>query len=821
MTINRIDGRNPSAPNDLTEEAVSTPVAPTNLTEQAVSEPLAPTNLTEQAKSDPAAPTNLTEIAASEPLAPSVVSGTAENLLRYSEQFDNAAWTKTAGITVTANSAIAPDGTLTADLIEIDTTNRILSQLATGLPIGVLCTSSVWIKGTLGETLKISAGGVEIVITLDGTFQRITNTQTSASTVFNINTFSSTTARSFLLWGAQVNRGGLAPYLPTTSAARTGTNPIAPSNLTEIAVSEPLAPTNLTEIADSTPLAPVNLTELADAGINRTLSTLFNFNAALGLPDSVTYSRSSSASYIETFEGRLGRYQTRLTNDYVGDVENLAFYSEDFDNAVWGKLDLTFIKKQNEFICLEGTSSSEHRLDQNDVAVSNSTYTLTAKAYKGNRGIAIRLGNNFTVTFDLVNGVIESSNTNVIASIKYVGDGFYDCSVFNAAPSNAIIRMNLSSNGSLSYQGDTVSGVILKKAQVTVSAKPLPYVRTFEAAVTQSFTASPRYEEKGLLVEGASTNYDSYSEGNGLHNVGSTFGVVTHPTATENTGITPEGSYSAVNASWTTASERFGTQSGATTQHIPDQTGDATISLYIKLISGDASNLSLTLRQTGTGGTRATRAIGSEITGVNGWVRIELSGTTVSGGGTCGWYLGNATTAVVIQVWAYQLEALPFATSYIRTEGSTVTRAKDDVIANVSLAGNQVSLFCSYSHNTTEIFSSRISYSFNDGGFNNRFIAILNSSNLVNFQASAGGALQYNLFASGAGVDGTKTFDTVLIANNGNVTTYLEREQINTASLNTFPPNLNTLQLGSNLYGHINRMEVYDVALTVNEVKKL
>ena len=43
------------------------------------------------------------------------------NLLTYSEQFDNGAWTKTRA-TVSANAAIAPDGTTTADKLIEDTT---------------------------------------------------------------------------------------------------------------------------------------------------------------------------------------------------------------------------------------------------------------------------------------------------------------------------------------------------------------------------------------------------------------------------------------------------------------------------------------------------------------------------------------------------------------------------------------------------------------------------------------------------------------------------------------------------------------------------
>jgi hypothetical protein len=626
------------------------------------------------------------------------------------------------------------------------------------------------------------------------------------------------------------------PAAPNASSAETAVNPSAPNTPTGIAAVDPAVPNTPATQTPVDPAAPRTLAALAPSGEIRSVQALFNFNAALGLPESVTYSRSSSASYLESYISPRNRLEKRITNDYVGSVENLVLYSENFDNAAWGKLDLTFIKKQNEFICLEGNSSSEHRLDQNAVAASNSTYTLTAKAYKGNRGIALRLGNNYTITFDLINGVVESNNSNVIALIKYVGDGFYDCSVFNAAPSNAIIRMNLSFNGSLSYQGDDVSGVILKKAQVTASTKPLPYVRTFDVSVTQSFTAKPRYEEKGLLVEGASTNLALRSE-----EFDNASWSKTDSTIGANESLSIDGSFSA---------DKF--KAGSTATITPDLKAAITsvvsttytFSLYVK--ASDAQFIQVRyLTGNVTNNPRANFDIVNGTLGIvnsdieatitnvsNGWYRISTTVESLTTALTVVLHLiktaddlraeSNAwTSGQGLFIWGAQSEALPFATSYIRTEGSTVSRAKDDVIADVSLAGNKTSIFCSYSHNTTEIFSSRISYSFNDGGFNNRFIAILNSSNLVNFQASASGVLQYNLFASGAGVDGTKTFDTVLIANNGNVTTYLDREQINTASLNIFPPNLNTLQLGSNLYGHINRMQVYDIALTANEVKTL
>lgn len=49
------------------------------------------------------------------------LEATKTNLVGYSEQFDNAAWTK-ARSSITANLATAPDGTATADKLVEDTT---------------------------------------------------------------------------------------------------------------------------------------------------------------------------------------------------------------------------------------------------------------------------------------------------------------------------------------------------------------------------------------------------------------------------------------------------------------------------------------------------------------------------------------------------------------------------------------------------------------------------------------------------------------------------------------------------------------------------
>jgi len=70
------------------------------------------------------------------------------NLLTFSEQFDNAAWTKT-NATITANSTTAPDETLTADkLVENASTGDHRTFQGFTVSSGVVYTFSVYLKNS-------------------------------------------------------------------------------------------------------------------------------------------------------------------------------------------------------------------------------------------------------------------------------------------------------------------------------------------------------------------------------------------------------------------------------------------------------------------------------------------------------------------------------------------------------------------------------------------------------------------------------------------------------------------------------------------------
>ena len=72
------------------------------------------------------------------------------NLITYSEQFDNAAWSKQTNTTVTANTHVAPDGTTTADTINA-IGNEIIGNAA--VTASTTYTVSVFIRKTTGATI--------------------------------------------------------------------------------------------------------------------------------------------------------------------------------------------------------------------------------------------------------------------------------------------------------------------------------------------------------------------------------------------------------------------------------------------------------------------------------------------------------------------------------------------------------------------------------------------------------------------------------------------------------------------------------------------
>lgn len=186
------------------------------------------------------------------------------NELTYSEQFDNAAWTK-ASSSITANDAVAPDGSTTADLLiqAANSNAHYAFENKTKSSSREYWTLSVWAKAdaldavgiAIGDAssensraaIDLTDGSVDYTNTTAGQDNqfatshdygggwyrvRITARMSTATTVQaqiyalqnTDSTFSETGDGSsgIHIWGAQLQQGGqLGRYVATTSAAAT------------------------------------------------------------------------------------------------------------------------------------------------------------------------------------------------------------------------------------------------------------------------------------------------------------------------------------------------------------------------------------------------------------------------------------------------------------------------------------------------------------------------------------------------------------------------------------------------------------------------
>jgi hypothetical protein len=148
------------------------------------------------------------------------------NLLTYSEQFDNAVYSKLASGTgvapvVTANFGTAPDGTITADRVVLNRgagtgandLSRIYQEVAD--PTTGLGTASVYLKSTDGVSIysvRLLNGSAEKTVTVTGDWQRFDIQSTSTSSNFQFGLQGSTNQQNadILAWGGQFEYGSTA-----------------------------------------------------------------------------------------------------------------------------------------------------------------------------------------------------------------------------------------------------------------------------------------------------------------------------------------------------------------------------------------------------------------------------------------------------------------------------------------------------------------------------------------------------------------------------------------------------------------------------------
>ena len=176
-----------------------------------------------------------------------LVEPSATNLLPYSEDFSNAAWTKFGGgtgvaPTVTPNYGTSPDGTVNASRVQFNKgsgtgyTNMSVVYDSASTSSGATTAKSVYLKSNTTEAYEMviyevtDASGTNVKkITVTPDWQRfdvygaISSTTTGiAIGLREINVSGLSNTADVLVWGAQVETGSVATsYIPTSGSTST------------------------------------------------------------------------------------------------------------------------------------------------------------------------------------------------------------------------------------------------------------------------------------------------------------------------------------------------------------------------------------------------------------------------------------------------------------------------------------------------------------------------------------------------------------------------------------------------------------------------
>jgi hypothetical protein len=400
-----------------------------------------------------------------------------------------------------------------------------------------------------------------------------------------------------------------------------------------------------------------------------------------------------------TFVGSNGLIQTTPAS------VNLLTYTQEFDNAAWTKNGSTVTANTTAAPdgtstadkLVENTATAQHLLARTEnVASAPVTFSVYAKAAERS-WISLYIGAvNTSAFFNLSTGTVGTVQASVTASITSVGNGWYRCSITAASVGNGSLTRGIyvaNADNSTSYTGDGTSGIFIWGAQLQTGSTATTYTRNNGGVFPPRFDYDPvTLAPKGIMIEEQRANLALQSE---------TFDSGTwakfQATATANATVSPDGATDA-----DALVEDANTGGHFFQQFLSFTSGVAyTISLYVK--AGTRSWMSygfpssafgastggfFDLSGAGALGTANGTPTSRTITAVgNGWYRITVTATataTAGGNVVIAAASANGTTSYVgvagaeaLYLYGAQLEAGAFATSYIPTVASQVTRTAD------------------------------------------------------------------------------------------------------------------------------------------------
>lgn len=587
-------------------------------------------------------------------------------------------------------------------------------------------------------------------------------------------------------------------------------------------------------------------------------SLVLDFAQSRKLDPRITFTRAATAKYYDGVTTAKAE-------------ENLMLYSDQFDNAAWIKTETTVTA--NSVAAPDGTTtadtatpttnSARHTAQQNFTAIGATyVYSVYVKPNGYNR-ITIREANTSGngSTFDASTGTVVANQVGGVGSIVSVGNGWYRCIMTATETAGSrtmqiLVNSNTGSGYETAFAGNGTSGVYIWGAQVEQRSAVTAYTPTTTQVITnyipvlQTAAAdSARFdhdpitgESLGLLIEESRANLLTYSQA-----FDDASWSKTRVNLTTAAGVAPDGTLTATrlyedttannNHSLTKAFSAAASTTYTLSVHLK-AAGRNYVNVQIGNFGNQVAsnpiyvNLSTGVIETASDFTRCSiSSVG------NGWYKVSVTVTTIASAVTISPSVyvtqsNNNQTVVTadgwsgVLIWGAQLEAGPFATSYIPTTSAQVTRAADAALmtgTNFSswYRADEGAIYTEFKANAAS--TSQIFAQLDDGSTNNAMYLITSPSNsgFDRFQVNTSGVTQAALGTSGFVPTNANKFAGAYKVND------FERS-LNGASLTDTlgtVPVVNTLRIGNSssyfLNGTMKKFAYYPKRITSAQLQAL
>jgi hypothetical protein len=298
-----------------------------------------------------------------------------------------------------------------------------------------------------------------------------------------------------------------------------------------------------------------------------------------------------------------------------------------------------------------------------------------------------------------------------------------------------------------------------------------------------------------LLLEPQRTNIATYSEQINTGFTASQGGTGLAPVITANTTISPDGYQNADTIVFDAGAGTTASDQSALYQFFGGTTATYTASFYAKTASGTAQ---IQVRIDG--------AAYEKFTITNQWQRFTLTRALTGTGNGIDIAIRRGlnepmNASATIQLWGVQVELGAYATSYIPTLGTSVTRVADaasKTSASALIGQTEGTIFWEFEFTTSVATANEALLNIDNGSFGNTVYITKSASGGIVAEMYSGGVLQASLSLSSQPAG---TYKAAIGYANNNTAFFVNGVQVGTTDTSCSVPAMNRIQLGNGVLG--------------------